>query len=252
MKVQAPKRKVLVTGGCAGIGLAMVARFLDAGYRVGVVDKDVNLASNIINHHKQVDFCIRADVSVGNDIDAALRSIESEWNEIDVLLNNAGVSLREDLLNITSASWDYVMNSNLKGAFFMAQQCAKLMLGQASGGCIINTASVSGMVAMPGYLQYNISKAAVIHMTRCMALELAPRVRVNSISPGYIMTPMQSAEYSMVQIEECASKLPLQRLGKPCEIADMALFLASSQAGFITGQNFVVDGGEITGGLASL
>ncbi|MNH25051.1 3-oxoacyl-[acyl-carrier-protein] reductase FabG [compost metagenome] len=104
---------------------------------------------------------------------------------------------------------------------------------------------------MPNYISYNISKAGVIEMTKCLALELAPLIRVNAISPGYILTPMQRTEYTEEQIATCADKIPLRRLGDPQEVADLALFLSSPNAKFATGHNFVIDGGETVGGLAS-
>ncbi len=120
-----------------------------------------------------------------------------------------------------------------------------------SGGVILNTASVSGMVGMPNYVAYNVSKAGMIEMTKTMALELAPSIRVNAICPGYVLTDMQRREYTEAKIAQCAESLPLKRLAAPDEVAALASFLASSEATYATGQTFVIDGGEIAGGLAS-
>jgi len=119
------------------------------------------------------------------------------------------------------------------------------------GGVILNTASTNGMIGYPHYSDYNASKAGVIELTKSMALELAPRIRVNAISPGYILTPMQRAEYTDEMLEEVNRKIPLKRHGKPEEVAALFAFLASEEAGFITGHIYVLDGGEIAGGLAS-
>ena len=122
----------------------------------------------------------------------------------------------------------------------------------ASGaGVILNMGSTNGVMGYPFYADYNASKAGVIELTRSMALELAPAVRVNAVCPGYVMTPMQEAEYTPQMIEAVNAKIPLRRHGRPEEVAGLFAYLASDEAAYITGQAFVIDGGEIAGGLAS-
>lgn len=244
-------KRVVVTGGASGIGLAMAKTFASAGCRVAIIDK-VSMPEDVRRtEFRDIEIFVTADITVESDRRLALSDIVGQFNGIDVLLNNAGVSLREPTLAVTPASWDAVMDVNIKAAFFMAQESALVMQSQSTESVIINTASVSGMVAMPNYISYNISKAGVIEMTKCLALELAPLIRVNAISPGYILTPMQRSEYTEEQIAACADKIPLRRLGDPQEVADLALFLSLPNAKFATGHNFVIDGGETVGGLAS-
>ncbi|MFE7116841.1 SDR family NAD(P)-dependent oxidoreductase, partial [Streptomyces sp. NPDC057654] len=162
---------------------------------------------------------------------------------------NAGISIRRPFLETSLEEWERTMRVNLTGVFLVAREAGRRMA--AAGGVIVNTASVSGMVGMPDYAAYNVSKAGVIELTRTLALELAPAVRVNAIAPGYVITPMQRAEYTEEQLAEQAAALPLRRLGTPEEIAGLAAYLASPEAAFITGQTFAIDGGETAGGLAS-
>jgi NAD(P)-dependent dehydrogenase (short-subunit alcohol dehydrogenase family) len=122
---------------------------------------------------------------------------------------------------------------------------------EGAGGVILNMGSTNGIVGYPFYASYNASKAGVIELTKSLALELAPTIRVNAVCPGYILTPMQEAEYTPEMLRDCERKVPLGRLGKPDEVAGLFAFLASDDAKYLTGQIFVIDGGEIAGGLAS-
>jgi meso-butanediol dehydrogenase/(S,S)-butanediol dehydrogenase/diacetyl reductase len=169
---------------------------------------------------------------------------------VDVLINNAGISLRHRLLDISPEEWREVTEVNLNGVFFVAQQAARRM-SAGKGGVILNMGSTNGLMGYHYYAAYNASKAAVIELTRSMALELGPTVRVNAVCPGFILTPMQEGEYSPEMRRAFAGKLPLKRLGHPEDVAALFAFLASEDASFITGQCFVIDGGEIAGGLAS-
>jgi len=169
---------------------------------------------------------------------------------MDVLINNAGVSIRRRFMDISPQEWRQVMAVNLDGVFLVAQQAARRMLA-GDGGVILNMGSTNGLRGYPYYADYNASKAGVIELTRSMALELAPTVRVNAVCPGFILTPMQEAEYTPEMRRAFEAKVPLGKLGRPEDVAAIFAFLASDDAGFITGQCFVIDGGEIAGGLAS-
>jgi len=142
------------------------------------------------------------------------------------------------------------MTVNLSGVFYVAQQAARRMLA-GNSGVIINMGSTNGLAGYHYYADYNATKAGVIELSRSMALELAPKIRVNAVCPGFIMTPMQEAEYTIEMRQVFENKLPLHKLGKPDDVAALFAFLASDDAAFITGQYFIIDGGEIAGGLAS-
>ena len=244
-------KKVLITGGARGIGAATAARFLEEGARVAVLDKDSKGLQSIKKTLPKLDGTIKADVSSPKEVEAAFAKLNSFWKGLDILINNAGTSLRHPFLKIKNEEWLDVISVNLNGVFIVAQQAARRMVKQKEGGIILNMASTNGLVGYPFYAAYNSSKAGVIELTRSMALELAPRVRVNAVCPGYILTPMQEAEYTPEMLHACEKKVPMGRLGKPEEVAALLAFLASDEAKFITGQCFVIDGGEIAGGLAS-
>jgi NAD(P)-dependent dehydrogenase (short-subunit alcohol dehydrogenase family) len=193
---------------------------------------------------------IVADVSQPGDVARAFAELDGLAGGLDALINNAGVSLRHSFVDITPDEWRRVMSINLDGVFYVAQAAAQRMLA-AGSGVILNMGSTNGIMGYPYYADYNASKAGVIELTRSMALELAPAVRVNAVCPGWILTPMQEAEYTPEMRAAFAAKVPLQRLGRPEDVAALFAFLASDDAAWITGQTFVIDGGEIAGGLAS-
>ena len=243
-------KRVVVTGGASGIGAATSARFLDEGARVLVIDRDGEGCGVIAARLPALADCLVADVSDRTAVARAFDAIDARWGGVDVLVNNAGISLRHRFLDVTAAEWRSVMSVNLDGVFFVAQEAARRMVAHGAG-VILNMGSTNGVTGYPFYADYNASKAAVIELTRSMALELAPAVRVNAVCPGYILTPMQQAEYTPEMLEAVNAKIPLGRHGRPEEVAALFAFLASDEAPYITGQCYVIDGGEIAGGLAS-
>lgn len=243
-------KRVMVTGGAQGIGAAMAARFIDEGARVAILDKNPEALAGTAARLPSLATTIRADVSAAGEVAAAFAEIDRLWGGLDVLVNNAGISIRHRFLDITQEEWRRVVQTNLDGVFYVSREAARRMMS-GNGGVILNMGSTNGIMGYHYYADYNASKAGVIELTRSMALELAPRVRVNCVCPGYILTPMQEAEYTPEMLRAFQAKIPLDRLGKPEDVAALFAFLASDEAAFITGQTFVIDGGEIAGGLAS-
>jgi meso-butanediol dehydrogenase/(S,S)-butanediol dehydrogenase/diacetyl reductase len=243
-------KRVLITGGASGIGAATASRFLEEGSAVCVLDRDAKANDKIQQHLPGLSGALAADVSNLKQVEAAFDDALRIMGGVDVLVNNAGISIRHDFLKISPEEWDKVIAVNLTGVFYVAQTVARHMW-ERDGGVILQTASTNGFVGQPYYADYNATKAGVIELTRTMALELAPKVRVCAVAPGYVLTPMQRAEYTDSMLDEVNQKIPLRRHAKPEEIAALFVFLASDDAAYITGQVYTIDGAETAGGLAS-
>jgi meso-butanediol dehydrogenase / (S,S)-butanediol dehydrogenase / diacetyl reductase len=242
-------KRVLITGGASGIGAAAAARFLEEGSVVCVLDRDAEARRKITQELRELAGAIDADVSNLKQVQAAFAEAIELMGGVDVLINNAGISIRHNFLDITPEEWEKVIAVNLTGVFYVAQTAARHMMEH--GGVILQTASTNGLVGQPYYADYNATKAGVIELTKSMALELAPKIRVCAVAPGYVMTPMQRAEYTDEMFAALNAKLPLRRHAQPEEIAALFAFLASDDAQYITGHVYTIDGAEITGGLAS-
>ena len=243
-------KNVIVTGGASGIGQATATRFLEEGCHVCILDRSAEARTRIVKELPALTKVIAADVSNREDVQTAFGEAIDHMGSVDVLINNAGISIRHDFLNITPEEWDKVLGVNLNGVFYTAQITARHMMEKGSG-VILNTASTAGSTGYPHYADYSASKGGVIALTLAMALELAPVVRVNAISPGYVLTPMQRAEYTDEMLDAVNRKIPMGRHAKPEEIAALFAFLASDDAAFASGQIYTMDGAETTGGLCS-
>jgi NAD(P)-dependent dehydrogenase (short-subunit alcohol dehydrogenase family) len=235
-------KRVVITGGTSGIGEATSRRFLDEGARVVAVaigEDEVATATQRVPGLS----AIRADVADRAGVRAAFEQVDEELGGVDVLVANAGISIRKPFLQIEESDWRRVLDVNLTGVFFCAQEAARRMVA-SGGGVILMTASTNGLTGHPLYADYNASKAGVVLLARTMALELAPAVRVNAVCPGYVLTPMQQAEYSAEMLAEVNAAIPLGRHASPEEIASLYAFLASDEGAYFTGSVISVDGGE--------
>jgi meso-butanediol dehydrogenase/(S,S)-butanediol dehydrogenase/diacetyl reductase len=244
-------KRVLITGGASGIGRATVMRFLEEGARVIVLDRDEAGCRRLEQELPALTAALIANVADAAAVAGAFAQLDELCQGLDILINNAGISIRHNFLDITPAERQQVISVNLSGVFYVAQQAARRMVA-GGGGVIINMGSTNGIMGYPYYADYNATKAGVIELTRSMALELAPTVRVLAVCPGYVLTPMQEAEYTPEMMAAVNRKIPLQRHAKPEEVAALFAFLASDEAPYLTGHAYIIDGGEIAGGLASL
>jgi meso-butanediol dehydrogenase / (S,S)-butanediol dehydrogenase / diacetyl reductase len=243
-------RRIVVTGGASGIGLATAARFVAEGSRVVVLDLDTDAFPRVRAELPGLAGLVHCDVTDPGSVAEAFAAVDDLLGGVDVLIANAGVSLRHRFLDITPEEWRRVLVVDLEGVFHASQAAARRMV-VAGGGTILMTASTNGIVGHPLYADYNAAKAGVVLLARSMALELAPAVRVNAVAPGYVLTPMQQAEYTPEMLAELDAKIPLGRHARPEEVAALFAFLASDEAAYITGAVIPIDGGELAGGLAS-
>src|SRR6266851_9906253 len=199
-------KRVLITGGASGIGAATAARFLEEGSAVCVLDRDAKGRQQIQRQLPDLAGTVDADVSNLKQVQAAFADAVNIMGGVDVVINNAGISIRHNFLAITPEEWDKVIAVNLTGVFYVAQTAARHMWERFSvesgSGVILQTASTNGVMGYPYYADYNATKSAVIELTRSMALELAPKIRVCAVAPGYVLTPMQRAEYTDAMLEE--------------------------------------------------
>jgi NAD(P)-dependent dehydrogenase (short-subunit alcohol dehydrogenase family) len=245
-------RVALITGGAQGIGRAIAALFQREAACVFVLDCDRNAANSTVadltsqNPSHAVRY-VPVDLQEVSEIKNAVQTIRKFHNRVDILVNNAGMQVDKTIEALTVADWDLVMNVNLRGAFLLAREL--LTLFPASGGSIVNVSSIHATHAFPDSIPYACSKAAMLALTRNLALDLASRhIRVNCICPGYIDTrrwehSLQSSSNPAEVAQQTAALHPVGRRGIPNDIAEAALFLASDSSAFITGTDLTVDGG---------
>ena len=248
-------RVAVITGGASGMGRATVMRFLAEGARVVIADynRDNGLATvadaRAAGYDGQVSF-VRCDVASEADVAATLDHAVDHFGGLDIVFNNAGVGGAIGPLTETSVEdWDYTMDVLAKGVFLGIKHGARIMRRQGRGGAIVNTASIAALSGDGGPLVYSAAKAAVVNLTRSAAVELArDRIRVNAICPGFIATPLAEAGRPEETRERFAAAQPWPEFGRGEHIAGAALFLASDDAAFVTGEALVVDGGLTAAG----
>ncbi|MGD9999612.1 MAG: SDR family NAD(P)-dependent oxidoreductase [Ilumatobacteraceae bacterium] len=236
-------RRAVVTGGGRGIGAEIARRFASEGARVAIID--------LLPDAKVVaDAC--GGTAVLGDLADPVEAVDitgaaiDALGGIDVLVNNAGILRFAPLLDITVDDWNDTFDVNVRAMLLTTQVAARRMIADGHGGTIVNMASMGGKVGSPNQAHYAASKAAVISLTRVSAMELGPHgITANCICPGYVLTEMGAATRTPEKIAEWSSKSPLGRLGEPSDVANMALFLASAEASYCTGQAFNVTGGMV-------
>ncbi|MGB9743212.1 MAG: SDR family NAD(P)-dependent oxidoreductase [Minisyncoccales bacterium] len=245
------KNKVaIITGARRGMGRADALLLARAGAKVVVSDISEEECQLVVEEIKKLGgeaLAIKCDVSQKQEVEVMVKKTIAQWGKIDVLVNNAGICQFKPFLELTEEEWERTININLKGYFLCAQAVAKEMVKQKSGS-IINIASVAmGQVGVgfPTLAHYSASKGGIVAMTETLAIELAPyNIRVNAIAPGAIDTPMIGpVKGNQASFEGLIARLPLKRIGKPEEIANVVLFLASDASSYMTGATIVVDGG---------
>jgi glucose 1-dehydrogenase len=243
-------RVAIVTGAARGIGRACAEALAREGARVVLADVSEDegeaAARDLAKGGADARF-VRCDVGSRSDIEALARAAEEAWGRIDVLINNAAIVHKAPFLELGEEDFDRVLRVNLKGPFLLAQRVARQMVEAGTGGAIVNLSSVNAVMAIPDQVPYAVSKGGLNQLTKVMALALAPHaIRVNGIGPGSIATEMLERVMSDDKVRRTIlSRTPLGRLGAPDEVARIAVFLASDDAAYLTGQTLYPDGGRL-------
>ena len=244
----------IITGARRGIGRTHALTLAKAGAKIVVSDISEEDCQKVVEEIKKQEgeaLAIKCDVSKRKEVDEMVRKTIEEFGKVDILVNNAGICQFKPFLELTEEEWDKTLDINLKGYFLCAQAAAKEMTKQKSG-VIINIASVAmGQqgVGFPNIVHYCASKGGIVAMTEALAVELAPyNIRVNAVAPGMIETPMiDPIKQDTKTMEAMLTKVPMGRVGKPEEVSNLVLFLASDQSSYMTGSTVVVDGGWLAG-----
>ena len=241
---------VLVTGAAQGLGEAMALAFAQSGAIVALSDCNEEAvreaAGRIAAQTGARVMATTVDVGNSGDVEAWLGEAQREWGRIDVLVNNAGIQLNRASDELTDEEWRRVLNVDLDGVFYCAREAGRHMIAAGRGGAIVNVSSVATRFGLSRRLPYGVAKSGIEALTRVLASEWATHgIRVNAVAPGYAETELNRHAFAQGHIvrSEIEAKIPLGRLAEPKEIAEVAVFLASETASYITGQTLFVDGG---------
>jgi 3-oxoacyl-[acyl-carrier protein] reductase len=233
------KKVAVVTGAASGIGKAIAEKFINEGARV--VFSDINGDNSLVSGFSENALFVKCDVSKSKEVENLITQTVAHFGRLDILVNNAGIFPFVPFEKMTEADWEKVISVNLKSVFLCSQAAVKVM---SEGGRIINISSIASFIGFPGLVHYCASKGGINSMTRALALELADKkITVNAVAPGAIETPGASQTSTEESKKQTVSMIPLSRMGQPEDIAGLVVFLASDQAGYITGQTIIVDGG---------
>ena len=240
-------KTVIITGSARGIGKSIAKSFVDAGANVVIVDiisEIIEKTVSSLHNDKCRIIGYKCDITNQDEVSAMVKHIVKEFGRIDILINNAGITKDNLFMRMKPADWQAVIDVNLTGTFFCSQKVARVMMKQKYGK-IINISSVIGIIGNPGQANYAASKGGIISFTKSIAKELAGRnINVNAIAPGFIRTEMTDKLPEEVK-EKYFQMIPMKKFGKAEDVADLALFLASDQSSYITGQTIPIDGGMI-------
>ncbi len=241
----------LVSGASRGIGRAMAEGLAGAGSDLVIVgrkkDTLLPVAKQIANETDRKVIPIQSDVSNLDEIESLVEQTVECFGRIDVLVNNAGVNVRNPALEFSEEDWDFVTDVNLKGAFFLAKACGKVMEKQG-GGKVINTLSLTSAIGLPTSVAYTAAKGGLLQLTKLLAVEWAAHnIQVNGIAPGFIRTEMTAPAREDSRNEWILNRTPALRWGEPEDLAGLTIFFASNASDFVTGQMVFVDGGFMAG-----
>lgn len=242
-------RVALVTGASGGLGRHFALTLATAGARVALCARNMNRLREVTKDVRAAGgegIALAMDVRHGDSVAQAFEATRSQLGTVTVVVNNSGVAGSERALDVDEASWDRVLDTNLKGAWRVAQTAAKQMVAADSGGSIINIASILAFRVAGGVSPYAASKGGLVQLTRALALELARhRIRVNAIAPGYFATEMNREFFQSPQGEAMIKRIPQRRVGDPVDLDGALLLLASEASAYMTGSTIVVDGGHL-------
>jgi len=246
-------RCALVTGASSGLGMHFARTLGDAGAMVVVAARRADKLEQLVLELQQRGCRAQAltmDVTDGVSVRAGFDALQAQGYVMDLIVNNAGVAVSKPLLEQTEADYDSVLQTNLKGAWLVAQQGARRMLSAARGGAIVNISSITGERVAGGVAPYCASKAGLLQLTRAMALELAPQgIRVNAIAPGYVATELNRDFLASSAGQRLMGRIPQRRFGEPSDLDGALLLLASDAGRFMTGSVLAVDGGHLVSSL---